>query len=71
MGTAGRQIQGAGLAFTGAFGDLSTNNAADYALTAAEAVFTNNAGTAGTVSNCLFGDGFETATTVAWSATFP
>jgi len=62
---------GQALIFTGAFGDLSTNNAADYALTPAEAVFTNNAGNAGTVSNCLFGDGFETANTVAWSAAVP
>ena len=35
--------------FTGAAGALSTNNAADYALTAGAAVFTNNAGGTGTV----------------------
>lgn len=62
---------GRALFFDGAFGDMSTNNAADYALTAAEAVFTNNAGANGTVTDCLFGDGFETAGTTGWSATFP
>ena len=35
--------------FTGAVNALSTNNLADYALTAGAAVFTNNAGTNGTV----------------------
>jgi hypothetical protein len=35
--------------FTGAAGAQSTNNAADYALTPAAAVFTNNAGSTGTV----------------------
>jgi hypothetical protein len=35
--------------FTGAAGDLSTNNAAQYALTPGAAVFTNNAGSNGTV----------------------
>lgn len=58
---------GKALFFDGAFGDLSTNNAADYALTAVEAVFTNNAATAGTVSDCLFGDGFETGGLSAWT----
>lgn len=62
---------GQALAFTGAFSDPSTNNAANYALTLAEADFTNNAGAVGTVTSCLFGDGFETANAVAWSATVP
>lgn len=35
--------------FTGAAGAMSTNNLADYALTAGAAVFTNNAGQNGTV----------------------
>jgi hypothetical protein len=35
--------------FSGAAGALSTSNAADYALTAGAATFTNNAGTPGTV----------------------
>ena len=35
--------------FTGAAGALSTNNAADYALTVGAAVFTNNTGANGTV----------------------
>lgn len=35
--------------FSGAAGALSTNNAADYALTAGAATFTNNAGGTGTV----------------------
>jgi hypothetical protein len=37
------------LRFTGAAGALSTNNAADYAVTAGAAQFTNNAGSNGTV----------------------
>ncbi len=37
------------LQFTGAATAASTNNAADYALTAGAATFTNNAGTSGTV----------------------
>ena len=37
------------LRFTGAAGDLSTNNAAQYALTAGAAQFTNNADATGTV----------------------
>ena len=37
------------LQFPGAAGDASTNNAADYAITAGNAVFTNNAGSSGTV----------------------
>ncbi len=62
---------GQALVFTGAAAALSTNNAADYALTPAEADFTNNAGATGTVTSCLFGDGFETANSVAWSVTIP
>jgi len=37
------------LRFTGAAGAASTNNAADYALTTAQYVFTNNAGATGTL----------------------
>lgn len=37
------------LQFTGAFGDPSTNNAANYAITPGAATFTNNAGTSATV----------------------
>lgn len=62
---------GQALIFTGAFNAPSTNNAADYALTPAEADFTNNGGASATVTNCLFGDGFETASSVGWSATVP
>jgi hypothetical protein len=45
------------LAFTGSFGAASTNNAAQYALTAKAAVFTNNAGTAFTLDASLAGPG--------------
>lgn len=47
------------LQFTGVAGAASTNNAADYALSASPATFTNNAGVAGTVVDCFFYDGFE------------
>lgn len=53
------------LQFQGTFASLSTNNAADYALTAAEAVFTSNAGAAGTVC-AIFADGFESGDTTNW-----
>jgi hypothetical protein len=40
---------GQALAFTGAFGAMSTNNAADYAITAGDAIFTRNDGQSTTV----------------------
>jgi len=40
---------GQALQFTGPAGAVSTNNAADYAITAGNATFTNNAGGSGTV----------------------
>ena len=40
---------GQALQFGGAAGAASTNNAADYALTAGPAIFTNNAGASGTI----------------------
>lgn len=59
------------LRFTGTASAMSTNNAADYALTASSAVFTNNAGTSEILLSCLFGDGFETGDTSGWSGVVP
>lgn len=61
------------LRFEGAFGALSTNNAADYSLTLDAAVFTNNAGTSTTVTAActVFEDGFETGDVAAWSSSVP
>lgn len=59
------------LRFTGTASAMSTNNAADFALTAGGAVFTNNAGTSEIVLSCLFGDGFETGDTSGWSGAVP
>lgn len=60
------------LLFQGAANVLSTNNAADYALTPGAAVFTRNNGTAVQVIDCaLFSDGFESGNSAAWSITQP
>lgn len=48
------------LAFTGAAGDPSSSNAADYAAGASPAAFTNNAGESSVVSNAVvFADGMD------------
>jgi len=60
-----------GLRFTGTAGAQSTNNAADYALSASPATFTNNAGSSGAVGNCLFFDSFESGDVGGWSAVVP
>lgn len=52
--------------FTGTAGAASTNNAADYALSASPATFTNNAGASATLNECIFYDGFESGDTTAW-----
>lgn len=57
--------------FPGAAGAGSTNNAADYMLTSALPAFTNNAGTGVAVLDCIFGDGFESGGTAAWSMVVP
>lgn len=62
---------GRALQFQGAFGDLSTTNAADYALTAGDAQFTNNGDASGTVADCLFGDGFESGDPSLWTNWVP
>jgi hypothetical protein len=49
----------------------STNNAADYALSASPATLTNNAGGAAPLSGCIFFDGFESGDSSGWSATVP
>jgi hypothetical protein len=57
------------IVFPGASGATSTNNAADYIVSAATADFTNNTGGNASVvsSSCVFGDRFETAGTQAWT----
>jgi len=50
------------LQFTGAASDASTTNAADYGLSASPAIFTNNDGGSGGVTDCVFYDGFEVGT---------
>ncbi len=62
---------GRSLLFQGDFGDLSSTNAADYALSAGDALFSNNGGASGVVAGCVFGDGFETGDTSLWSNTIP
>ena len=60
------------LFFDGLATDESTNNAADYELTAGGAVFTRNNGTAGTALDCtIFTDGFESSDTSAWGRKEP
>lgn len=48
--------------FTGAAGDESTNNLADYERSASPATFTNNAGVEGALADCVQNDGFEVIT---------
>ncbi len=62
---------GRALRFPGSSTAASTNNAADYVLTAAEATFTSNDGSTGSVAECLFGDGFETNGLHAWDFVSP
>jgi hypothetical protein len=62
---------GRALQFQGAFNDQSTTNAADYALTSGNALFTNNAGGSGAIAGCVFGDGFETGNASSWSTVVP
>jgi hypothetical protein len=57
--------------FPGAAGAMSTNNAADYALTVAEPTFTNNAGTGVTLADCIFGDSFESGDASVWDVVVP
>lgn len=57
--------------FTGTASAASTNNAADYALSASPATFTNNAGTSAALNGCVFNDGFESGDVGGWSSTVP
>jgi hypothetical protein len=57
--------------FTGTAGAASTNNAADYALSASPATFTNNAGSSSALNVCVFYDGFESGDVSAWSSVVP
>jgi hypothetical protein len=57
--------------FTGTAGAMSTNNAADYALSTSPATFTNNAGSSSALNVCVFNDGFESGDFSAWSSTVP
>ena len=59
------------LQFQGNATAQSSNNAADYALSASPATFANNSGTSATLLGCLFLDGFESGDTGAWSAVTP
>ncbi len=60
------------LQFQGAANAMSTSNAANYALSNGEAIFTRNNGSSFMVIDCfLFSDGFETGTTAGWSQTLP
>ena len=61
---------GQALRFQGASNALSTNNAANYAVTAGAAVFTNNAGNAGTI-NSLIGVPGADAPQIALGHPFP
>lgn len=63
---------GQALRFLGAANALSTNNAADYALTSGPVVYTANNGTATTLIDCLvFADNFESGDLLAWTSTVP
>lgn len=55
------------LRFTGAAGDPSTSNAADYALSTGAATLTNNAGAGFALPGCLFGDGLASGDLFAWT----
>lgn len=55
------------LRFTGAAGDPSSNNAADYALSSGPATLTNNAGATVALPACIFGDALATGDLFAWS----
>jgi hypothetical protein len=59
------------LQFQGPATAMSTNNAADYAVSPSPATFANNAGASATILGCLFLDGFESGDTTAWSAVVP
>lgn len=61
---------GRGLRFTGGSAAASTNNAADYAVTANPTVTANNGSTV-TITCFLFADGFEGGNTSAWSGAVP
>ena len=61
---------GQALRFQGSVGALSTNNAANYAVTAGSAVFTNNADDAGTI-NSLIGVPGADAPSIALGHPFP
>lgn len=60
------------LQFQGAATAMSTTNAANYALSNGEAIFTRNNGSSFMVIDCaVFADGFESGTTAGWSQTLP
>jgi len=59
------------LQFQGAFGDMSTTNLADYALSASPSVWGNNAGDSAPLPGCVFVDGFESGDASRWSSSVP
>jgi hypothetical protein len=58
------------LSYGGVAGGPSTNNAADYVLSS-PATLTNNAGTPFAITDCLFGDAFDTGNLSGWSGSTP
>lgn len=57
--------------FPGASGAMSSNNAADYALSPDPAFFANNAGTSAAADGCVFDDDFESGNSSRWSSVQP
>lgn len=57
--------------FPGASGAMSTNNAADYALSPDPAFWANNAGISAAADGCVFDDDFESGNTTRWSSVQP
>jgi len=57
--------------FPGASNAMSTNNAADYALSPDPAFWANNAGASAAADGCVFDDDFEGGNTSRWSLVQP
>lgn len=57
--------------FPGTAAAMSTNNAADYALSPDPALWANNLGTSGAANGCVFDDDFESGDVTRWSSSQP
>jgi len=57
--------------FPGASNAMSTNNAADYALSPDPAFWANNSGVSAAADGCVFDDDFEGGNTARWSSVQP